>query len=144
MVDKSEMMADVQEYPPFGTYTTLGDELWAKRGWMLFSSSGTTGVPKGILQSHALRSFHVEPFRASGLACASGAVVSTVTVSLSHRSGSPPSQTSMLSTQLAGGVGPVAVKVERPVSALSDRAQVSATRVVQVTDGQAASSSSAA
>jgi len=46
VVDKSEMMADVVAHPPFGTYTTHGDALWTTRGWMMFSSSGSTGVPR--------------------------------------------------------------------------------------------------
>jgi phenylacetate-CoA ligase len=46
VVDKTEMMADVAEHPPFGTYTTHDDPLWATRGWMMFSSSGSTGVPR--------------------------------------------------------------------------------------------------
>jgi phenylacetate-CoA ligase len=46
VVDKAEMMADVQATPPFGTYTTHDDALWASRGWMMFSSSGSTGVPR--------------------------------------------------------------------------------------------------
>ena len=46
VVDKSEMMADVEEHPPYGTYSTHDDELWASRGWMIFSSSGSTGVPR--------------------------------------------------------------------------------------------------
>jgi phenylacetate-CoA ligase len=46
VVDKSEMMADVQAHPPYGTYSTHDDALWRKRGWMVFSSSGSTGVPR--------------------------------------------------------------------------------------------------
>jgi phenylacetate-CoA ligase len=46
VVDKSEMMADVQAHPPYGTYTTHNDALWTKRGWMMFSSSGSTGIPR--------------------------------------------------------------------------------------------------
>lgn len=46
VVDKSEMMADALEHPPYGTYTAMTDELWAERGWMMFSSSGTSGVPR--------------------------------------------------------------------------------------------------
>ena len=46
VVDKAEMMADVQAHPPFGTYTTHDDALWAERGWLLFSSSGSTGAPR--------------------------------------------------------------------------------------------------
>src|SRR5262245_30707461 len=32
VVDKAEMIADVEAAPPFGTYTTHGDDLWAARG----------------------------------------------------------------------------------------------------------------
>jgi len=46
VVDKTEMMEDLQATPPFGTYTTHDDALWAARGWMMFSSSGSTGVPR--------------------------------------------------------------------------------------------------
>ncbi|MGH7342142.1 MAG: phenylacetate--CoA ligase family protein, partial [Candidatus Rokuibacteriota bacterium] len=46
VVDKTEMMADAAEHPPYGTYTTMTDEVWADRGWMMFSSSGSTGVPR--------------------------------------------------------------------------------------------------
>ena len=46
VVEKSEMMSDATETPPFGTYSTLGEDLWKKRGWMMFSSSGSTGVPR--------------------------------------------------------------------------------------------------
>jgi phenylacetate-CoA ligase len=46
VVDKSEMMADLQAAPPYGTYTTHDDALWAARGWMMFSSSGSTGIPR--------------------------------------------------------------------------------------------------
>ena len=46
VVDKAEMMADAAEHPPYGTYTTMTDEVWADRGWMMFSSSGSTGVPR--------------------------------------------------------------------------------------------------
>ncbi|MBT3552216.1 MAG: AMP-binding protein [Rhodospirillaceae bacterium] len=57
VVDKSEMMADVQENPPFGTYTTHDDDLWAKRGWMMFSSSGSTGVPRPFRYSQIDREY---------------------------------------------------------------------------------------
>ena len=52
VVDKSEMMADALEHPPYGTYSTMTDEVWAKRGWMMFSSSGSTGVPRVFRYSH--------------------------------------------------------------------------------------------
>jgi phenylacetate-CoA ligase len=31
VVDKAEMMADAAEHPPYGTYTTMTDEVWARR-----------------------------------------------------------------------------------------------------------------
>jgi phenylacetate-CoA ligase len=46
VVDKAEMMQDALDNPPYGTYSTLSDALWRERGWMLFSSSGSTGVPR--------------------------------------------------------------------------------------------------
>ena len=46
VVDKSEMTVDVEINPPFGRYTTMSDEIWRSRGWMLFSTSGTTGTPR--------------------------------------------------------------------------------------------------
>ncbi len=46
VVDKSEMMEDAAENPPYGTYCTIGEDEWRDRGWMLFSSSGSTGVPR--------------------------------------------------------------------------------------------------
>src|SRR5215472_10501483 len=52
VVYKSEMMADALEHPPYGTYSTMTDEVWAKRGWMMFSSSGSTGVPRVFRYSH--------------------------------------------------------------------------------------------
>ena len=55
VVDKSEMMADALEHPPYGTYTAMTDELWAERGWMMFSSSGTSGVPRVFRYSHVDR-----------------------------------------------------------------------------------------
>jgi len=35
VVDKTEMMTDAAEHPPYGTYTTVTDDVWAKRGWMM-------------------------------------------------------------------------------------------------------------
>ena len=35
VVDKIEMMDDVTENPPYGTYSTLDDALWKRRGWMI-------------------------------------------------------------------------------------------------------------
>jgi phenylacetate-CoA ligase len=55
VVDKTEMMADAAEHPPYGTYTTTTDDVWAKRGWMMFSSSGSTGVPRVFRYTHVDR-----------------------------------------------------------------------------------------
>jgi len=55
VVDKAEMMADAAEHPPYGTYTTTTDSIWAKRGWMMFSSSGSTGVPRVFRYTHVDR-----------------------------------------------------------------------------------------
>src|SRR5215510_2323989 len=52
VVDKSEMMADAAAHPPYGTYTTMTDAVWATRGWMMFSSSGSTGAPRVFRYSH--------------------------------------------------------------------------------------------
>ncbi len=57
VVDKSEMMQDALANPPYGTYSTLGDDLWHKRGWMLFSSSGSTGVPRVFRYSQIDREY---------------------------------------------------------------------------------------
>ncbi|MGH7123452.1 MAG: phenylacetate--CoA ligase family protein, partial [Stellaceae bacterium] len=46
VVDKREMMADALANPPYGTYSTMTPEVWAERGWMMFSSSGSTGAPR--------------------------------------------------------------------------------------------------
>ena len=55
VVDKAEMMADAAAHPPYGTYTTVTDDVWAKRGWMMFSSSGSTGVPRVFRYTHVDR-----------------------------------------------------------------------------------------
>jgi len=55
VVDKAEMMADALEHPPYGTYTAMTEKLWAERGWMMFSSSGTSGVPRVFRYSHVDR-----------------------------------------------------------------------------------------
>jgi len=52
VVTKHEMMEDALAHPPFGTYTTCGPEEWADRGWMHFSSSGSTGVPRVFRYTH--------------------------------------------------------------------------------------------
>ena len=55
VVDKSEMMADAAAHPPYGTYTAMTEEVWAQRGWMMFSSSGSTGTPRVFRYSHVDR-----------------------------------------------------------------------------------------
>jgi phenylacetate-CoA ligase len=52
VLDKAEMSEDAAANPPYGTYTAMSDELWAERGWMMFSSSGSTGVPRIFRYSH--------------------------------------------------------------------------------------------
>jgi phenylacetate-CoA ligase len=55
VVTKTEMAEDVIANPPYGTYSTMTDEVWAERGWMLFSSSGTSGTPRVFRHSHTDR-----------------------------------------------------------------------------------------
>ena len=55
IVDKLEMMENVKQEPPYGTYSTMDEQLWEKRGWMLFSSSGSSGVPRVFRYSHVDR-----------------------------------------------------------------------------------------
>ncbi len=43
---KAEMARNVAEHPPWGTYSPIDDEQWSRRGWMLFTSSGTTAHPR--------------------------------------------------------------------------------------------------
>ena len=50
-------MEDATENPPYGTYSTIGEAEWADRGWMLFSSSGSTGVPRVFRYTHTDRSY---------------------------------------------------------------------------------------
>lgn len=57
VVDKSEMTVDVEVNPPFGHYTTMSDEIWRSRGWMLFSTSGTTGTPRVFRYSQIDREY---------------------------------------------------------------------------------------
>jgi len=55
VIDKSEMAEDALAHPPYGTYTTVSDEIWAQRGWMMFSSSGSTGAPRVFRYTHVDR-----------------------------------------------------------------------------------------
>jgi phenylacetate-CoA ligase len=57
VVDKAEMTEDAIRHPPFGTYQTIGAEEWADRGWMQFSTSGSTGAPRVFRYTHIDRSY---------------------------------------------------------------------------------------
>lgn len=57
VLDKSEMMEDATANPPYGSYTTIDDDDWQNRGWMLFSSSGSTGVPRVFRYTHTDREY---------------------------------------------------------------------------------------
>jgi phenylacetate-CoA ligase len=57
VVTKQEMIDDARAHPPFGTYGTCGAAEWADRGWMHFSSSGSTGVPRVFRYTHFDRAF---------------------------------------------------------------------------------------
>lgn len=55
VVTKAEMAEDAAAHPPYGTYSTMTDEVWAARGWMLFTTSGSTGAPRVFRYSHVDR-----------------------------------------------------------------------------------------
>ncbi|MGZ3411534.1 MAG: phenylacetate--CoA ligase family protein [Xanthobacteraceae bacterium] len=57
VLTKTEMVEDAQANPPYGTYTAMTDEVWADRGWMMFSSSGSTGTPRIFRYSHIDRDY---------------------------------------------------------------------------------------
>ena len=57
VVDKSEMMEDAEANPPYGAYSTIGEAEWRDRGWMLFSSSGSTGAPRVFRYTHLDRGY---------------------------------------------------------------------------------------
>ena len=56
---KDEMARDVVAHRPWGTYTPIDDQTWRKRGWMVFSTSGTTASVKGNTKvvAHGLGSY---------------------------------------------------------------------------------------
>jgi phenylacetate-CoA ligase len=45
---KNEMADDVAKNPPWGSYTPIDERTWAKQGWMVFSTSGTTTTPRSF------------------------------------------------------------------------------------------------
>ena len=49
---KQEMADDLAAHPPWGTYTSIDDRLWAERGWQMFASSGTTSQPRCFRYTH--------------------------------------------------------------------------------------------
>ena len=57
VVGKEEMVEDSLANPPYGTYQTIDDADWAERGWMLFSSSGSTGTPRVFRYTHVDREY---------------------------------------------------------------------------------------
>ena len=57
VVTSAEMAEDALENPPYGSYSTMTDELWAERGWMAFSTSGTSGSPRLFRYSHIDRKY---------------------------------------------------------------------------------------
>lgn len=57
VVEKSEMVEDALANPPWGTYHTIDDDIWAERGWMMFSSSGSTGTPRVFRYTHTDREY---------------------------------------------------------------------------------------
>ncbi len=57
VVDKAEMMEDAGNAPPYGSYSTIGEAEWRDRGWMLFSSSGSTGTPRVFRYTHEDRGY---------------------------------------------------------------------------------------
>jgi len=56
-VTSREMAEDAAAHPPFGTYSTMTEALWKARGWMAFSTSGTSGRPRLFRFSHIDRQY---------------------------------------------------------------------------------------
>lgn len=57
VVTAREMAEDAAQHPPYGTYLTIGPQEWADRGWMQFSSSGSTGTPRVFRYTHVDREY---------------------------------------------------------------------------------------
>ena len=49
---KEDMSRDLDERPPWGTYTAVDDELWMTSGWQLFQTSGTTSAARPFRYTH--------------------------------------------------------------------------------------------
>ena len=44
---KQDWITDIEEHPPWGTFSPLSEERWhGSQGWMVFSTSGTTRQPR--------------------------------------------------------------------------------------------------
>ena len=57
VVTSREMAEDAAAHPPFGTYSTMTEDVWTARGWMTFSTSGTSGRPRLFRFSHIDRQY---------------------------------------------------------------------------------------
>ena len=55
VVTKDEMIEDAAAHPPYGSCSTIGEAEWRDRGWMLFSSSGSTAAPRVFRYTHTDR-----------------------------------------------------------------------------------------
>jgi hypothetical protein len=54
------MSDDAAQHPPLGTYLTIGEAEWTERGWMQFSTSGSTRSQRGFSCAYSPRG--KEPF----------------------------------------------------------------------------------
>ncbi|MDY6864064.1 MAG: AMP-binding protein [Thermodesulfobacteriota bacterium] len=45
---KKEWSENQEDFPPWGNFSPLDQELWTKEGWMFFATSGTTGNPRAF------------------------------------------------------------------------------------------------
>lgn len=59
VVTKEEMSRDAEEHPPLGSYLTIGEREWHDRGWMQFSSSGSTGPARAFRYTHTDRLYWI-------------------------------------------------------------------------------------
>ncbi|MCE9546021.1 MAG: AMP-binding protein [Planctomycetia bacterium] len=47
---REEWLTDQEEHPPWGTFSPLRQEDWLKRGWMLYTTSGTTAAQPRVFR----------------------------------------------------------------------------------------------
>ena len=47
---REEWLEDQEEHPPWGTFSPLRQEDWLERGWMLFTTSGTTAAQPRVFR----------------------------------------------------------------------------------------------